>query len=85
MYIYVCSLLLGATFKKASQNLFKVLFSTAIEYLEKLIKEFFIIKIDRNSPSCRSLMGVVLSGSHGSCCTLSRGVTHIKKHAENHH
>ena len=71
---YVCSLLLEAALrKKRFQNLFKVLFSAAIEYLEKLIKEFFIMKMDRNSPSCRSLTGVALSGSCGGCCTPTSG------------
>ena len=55
--------------KRRFQNLFKVLFSAAIKYLERPIKEFFIIKMDRNSPSCRSLTEVALSDSRGSCCT----------------
>ena len=43
--------------------------STAIKHLEKLIKEFFIIKIIRNLPSYRSFTGVTLSSSRGDCCT----------------
>ena len=75
-YIYICVVCSQKQlWKKHFQNLFKVLFSAAIEYLEKLIKEFFLIKMDRNSPSCRSLTEVALSGSRSGCCTLSQDVT----------
>ena len=59
--------------KNVSKIFLKVIFFAAIEYLRKLIIEFSVVKMDRNSPNCRSLTGVALSGSRGGCCTPTSG------------
>ena len=52
-----------------------ILLSAAIKCLRKLIIEFSVIKMNRNSPSCKSVRESHLVAHMAAVISLSRGVT----------
>ena len=73
-YIYVSSLLSGAAFENMFPKFLKVIFLL----FNKIKWRVIVIKIVRNSPSCRSFPWVTLSNPRGACCSPTSGAWHMK-------